>query len=257
MATQYGWPLYLPQYIQFPPTAGMPVSHPALLYPYPDHSRARVRRHSFNGSSVAAPAAAPWPTGPAPYYPPGWTVPARQLHPLLDAAIASNHLHLDFTAHLEFKRRSQPGSHHFMTLSAHELGQPATNPQMTRVRVVCDTIPQWYADMYVNGTTLTPHRPHRAALPYLTLEDVIWVVYGSLHRKISHEDWSRLTRTQQIDVERAFAHRVKASGSTFGRQQQAEGAKLVDLLLKHTWFKGFVWLEPKSGVETLKLIVGW
>ncbi|KAI0254441.1 hypothetical protein BJV78DRAFT_1121181 [Lactifluus subvellereus] len=185
-------------------------------------------------------------------------LPRPQLHNMLNGEIASRHLYLNFaSADLEFKRRNGSGIHYSTTLSAYDLDQPATNPQMTRVRVVCDAIPQWPVDVHVSGTTLTPHRRHRTALPYLTLEDVIWAVHASLHRKISHEDWGRLNVTRETEISRAYTRRTKASGSTSEvRQQQAEGVKRVDFLLKNTWFKGFAWLEPESGVERLKLLLG-
>ncbi|KAI0254437.1 hypothetical protein BJV78DRAFT_1184318 [Lactifluus subvellereus] len=172
-----------------------PVYQPALLYP--DSSRTVSRGHPFNGPYVAMqsvpPATAPWPAVPAPYftYPPGWTVPPMQLphpqlHYLLDGEISWDHLHVNFaSADLEFKRRNGSGIHHYTTLSAYDLDEPATNPPMTYVRVVCDAIPQWHVDVHVSGTTLSRHRRHHPALPYLTLEDVIWAVHASLHHRVS------------------------------------------------------------------------
>jgi hypothetical protein len=125
------------------------------------------------------------------------------------------------------------------------------------VRIVCDMIPQWPVDLQVLGTSLSPPRRRRAALPYLTLEDVILALHASLHRKISHQEWGRLTTAQETEVARAYTRRYKSSGSDWAeRQQQAEGVKRIDFLLKTTWFKGFTWLDPENGVERLKLLVG-
>ncbi|KAI0261266.1 hypothetical protein BC834DRAFT_897011 [Gloeopeniophorella convolvens] len=250
-----------------PPQLVSPVYQPALLHPgYP---QTRDRRHSFDASSYVpvqpAPAAAPWPAAPAPYYTysPGWTyapveLPQPQLHNLLNGEIISQHLHINLVSpDLVFRRRTGPNADQLVTLRGYELEQPATSPQMTRVRVVCDAIPQWPVDLQVVGTTLTPHRRRRASLPFLTLEDIVHAVHASLHRKISHEEWGRLTIEQETEVARAYTRRFKASGNArTEREQQAEGVKRIDFLLKNTWFKGFTWLEPENGVERLKLLVG-
>jgi hypothetical protein len=254
-------PTMLPVIPQPAPVAA-PVFQPALLHP----NYSRPRRHSTDASYApvqpAAPAVAPWPAVPAPYYTysPGWTytsqeLPHPQLHNLLNGEVTSDRLYINFAwAGLEFRRRSSSGIHY---LSGYDLEQPATNPQMTHARIVCDLIPQWPVDVHVSGTTLTPHRRNRRALPYLTLEDIMFAVHASLHRKISHDDWGRLTYAQETEVARAYTRRFKASGSSSEeRRQQAEGVKRVDFLLKTTWFKGLVWLEPENGVETLKLSVG-
>ncbi|KAI9511508.1 hypothetical protein F5148DRAFT_975189, partial [Russula earlei] len=91
----------------------------------------------------------------------------------------------------------------------------------------------------------------------LTLEDVLRAVHATLHHKISHEEWGRLSVSQETDVARAYTRRFKSSGNEWTQsQQQAEGVKRVDFLLKNTWFKGFTWLDPENGVERLKLLLG-
>jgi hypothetical protein len=185
-------------------------------------------------------------------------LPHPHLHNLINGEIIAHRMHVNFAEKdLAIRKRTGSGLHDLTTLSSYDLEQPATNPQMTRVRVVCDSIPQWPVDLQVIGTTLEPHRRRRAALPYLTLEDVVRAVHASLHRKISHEEWGRLSRAQETEVARAYTRRFKSSGSEWAeRQQQSEGVKRVDFLLKNTWFKGFTWLEPESGVERLKLLLG-
>lgn len=260
-------PTFLPVVPAAPPVA-TPVYQPTLLHP----GYSRSRRHSFDTAYVpvqpvvaAAPATAPWPTVPGPYYTysPSYAytameLPRPQLHNLLNGEIIAQHLYINFAeAELVFKKRTGSGFHGLTTLGGYDLEQPATNPQMTRVRIVCDPIPQWPVDLQVLGTTLTPHRRRRSALPYLTLEDVVYAVHASLHRKISHEEWGRLTVSQETEVARAYTRRFKSSSSEWAsRQQQAEGVKRVDFLLKNTWFKGFTWLEPENGVERLKLLLG-
>jgi hypothetical protein len=185
-------------------------------------------------------------------------LPRPQLHNLINGDIIAPHLHIDFAdPDLVFRKRIGSGIHHYSTLSSYDLEQPATHPQMTRVRILCDMIPQWPIDLQVLGTTLSPHRRRRAALPYLTLEDIMQAVHASLHRKISHQEWGRLSKSQETEVARAYTRRYKNAGSEWSeRQQQSEGVKRVDFLLKTTWFKGFTWLDSENGVERLKLLVG-
>jgi len=260
-------PPVLPTFLPVPaaPPVAAPVYQPALLHP--DYSRSR--RHSFDAAYIpvqpVAAAITPWPAVPAPYftYSPGWTLNGGdlqrpQLHNLINGEIIASHLYINFAqADLVFKKRSGSSMHHTTTLSGYDLEQPATNPQLTRVRIVCDAIPQWPVDLQVVGTSLSPHRRHRAALPYLTLEDIIHAVHASLHRKISHGEWGRLSSSQETEVARTYTYRYKASGSEWDeRQQRSEGVKRVDFLLKNSWFRGFTWLEAESGVERLKLLVG-
>ncbi len=184
-------------------------------------------------------------------------LPRPQLHNLINGDIIATHLYINFAdLDLVFRKRSGSGIHRLTTLSSYDLEQPAMHPQMTRVRILCDMIPQWPVDLQVLGTSLSPHRRRRSALPYLTLEDIVHGVHASLHRKISHEEWGRLSISQETDVARAYTRRYKSVGEWHERQQQAEGVKRVDFLLKTTWFKGFTWLEPENGVERLKLLVG-
>jgi hypothetical protein len=185
-------------------------------------------------------------------------LPRPQLHNLIDGEILAHRLHINFAkVDLVFKMRTGSSHYDVAAMSMYDLEQSAANPQMTRVRVVCDAIPQWPVDLQVIGTSLSPHRRRRAALPYLTLEDVIHAVHALLHHKISHEEWGRLSVSQETDVAGAYTRRYKASGSDWEvRQQQSEGVKRVDWLLKNTWFKGLTWVGSESGVEQLKLLLG-
>ena len=238
-----------------PAPVATPIYQTAHLHPgYP---QTRPRSHSFDASYAPV-----QPTVPAPYYTysPGWgpaplELPRPQLHNLINGELISQHLHINFSvSDLAIKRRTGPGVNHVATLAVYDLEQPATNSQMTRVRIVCDAIPQWPVDIRVIGTSLSPYRPGRAALPYLTLEDVVRAVHASLQHNISHEEWSRLTTIEEMRVARAYRRRFKACGSSYAeREQQAQGVKRVDFLLRNTWFKGFTWLEHENGVEKLKL----
>jgi len=181
--------------------------------------------------------------------------PHPYLHFLINGEFGVRQLYINFAeADLVFRKRN--GSNYdIAAMSAYELEQPATDPPMTCVRIVCDAIPQWPVDMLVVGTSLRPHRQRRAEVPYLTLEDLVHAVHASLYRRISHDDWGRLSTFQETEVARAYTRRYKAAGSDWAvRQQQREGVKRVDFLLGNTWFKGFTWLQSENGIMRLKLL---
>ena len=147
--------------------------------------------------------------------------------------------------------RTRLGTYNFVTLGSYDLEQPAMNLQMTCMHIVCDVIPQWPVDLQVIGMSLSLHCRRWSALPYLTLEDVIQAIHTSLHHNISHGEWGRLSRSQKTDVARVYTRRLKSSGSEWvERQQQSEGVKWVDFLLKNCWFKGFTWLGALSAFDT-------
>jgi hypothetical protein len=175
------------------------------------------------------------------------------LHFLINGEFSAHQLCINFAeADLVFGKRNGLSHYDIAAMSAYELEQPATNPPMTCLRVVCDAIPQWPVDLLVIGTSLRPHRQRRGALPYLTLEDLMHAVHASLHRKISHEDWGRLSELQERDVTHAYVRRCRASGSDWAMRQ--EGVKRVDFLLGNTWFKGFTWLQSENEIKRLKLL---
>ncbi|KAI0061972.1 hypothetical protein BV25DRAFT_1765533, partial [Artomyces pyxidatus] len=182
--------------------------------------------------------------------------PHPQLHPLINGDILPQHLHLDLSSHeLAPYRQAGPGPSMRVTLMPHELEQPATTPELTRVRVICDAIPQWPVELSVTGISLTPRRPGRPPIPFITLGDVLYTVHHALHKKITHEDWGRLTPMQETDVSRAYTRRYKAFAQV-ERQQQREGVKRVDYLLRNYHFKGMTWMQPEHGVERMKLLTG-
>jgi hypothetical protein len=181
-----------------------------------------------------------------------------QLDSRIDGERVTNLLYIDFAkADLEFRTWHKSGDHHLGTLSAHDLEQPATDPPLTHVQIVCDEMPRWPIDLdlNVNDTLLLPPHRQRSPLPYLTVEDVVHAVHASLHRKITHKEWSSLSVSQKTDIARAFAHRYEASVNDEMEllENLSEGITHVDCLGRNTWFGGFTWLESKHGVPRLKL----
>ncbi|KAI0001095.1 hypothetical protein BJV77DRAFT_1063623 [Russula vinacea] len=268
MGAPYVWPYYYPQqqhpYFQYPPTSAdysgsghrssrswqgsphrsppvlptllpvapaappvvTPVYQPALLHP----NYSRSRRHSFDAAfvpvqPVSTASATPWPTVPAPYYTysPGWAMgpmelPRPQLHNLINGEIVALRLWL-------------PPPHDAERIRARAARDaPADDARAHRVR----HDPAVARRLQVLGTSLSPPA---AVAPRCRVGPA--------------DDRAR------DGVARAYTRRYKSSGSDWAeRQQQAEGVKRIDFLLKTTWFKGFTWLDPENGVERLKLLVG-
>ncbi|KAK1221567.1 Rho guanine nucleotide exchange factor [Marasmius sp. AFHP31] len=139
--------------------------------------------------------------------------------------------------------------------------QTATSPGLSRLRVICDLIPNWPIDIpYEMGLIENPGpsalRPDPLArahggTPLITLRDVLLCVHRVLHTSISHADWAQLTPVEQGHVSSAYGNRCRAaahagapmgtSGADRARFEQAEmsqGVKKVDFLLEKVWFRG-------------------
>lgn len=145
-------------------------------------------------------------------------------------------------------------------LNLDELAQQATHPGVTRMKIICDLIPQWdvilepqrdYASS--SGYLAVPHEPVASNQP-ITLGDVLVAVHRMLQTQITHRDWARLSNTEATNIARAYTRRCR----TFPSAEQFEasqGVRRVDYLLDRFLFKGLVRLRGEDGFETVKLIV--
>ena len=120
-----------------------------------------------------------------------------------------------------------------------ELTQPATRPGITRLRIVCDLIPQWPMDLapieiYVNTSPLS-------------IEDVLVTIHRHMHTPIYHPDWASLVPAEQQEIRRAFRRRCTSYRST-----EEQVVKRVDYLRGKTWFRGLV---PTAESHTMKLVL--
>ncbi|KAI0050821.1 hypothetical protein FA95DRAFT_1453353, partial [Auriscalpium vulgare] len=195
----------------------------------------------------------PWfPHTPHSWHSTAQPLPPPQIHTLLNGGALPQYLQLDLSA-FELRPYRRIGGGMSVALTTQELDQPATTPELTRLRVICELIPQWPVDLSVSGTQLTPSRTGRAQIPYITLGDVLFAVHRMLHKKISHGDWGQLTGSQETEVARAYTRRFKAFAAV-ERQQQREGVKKVDYLLRNYFFKGMSWVSAENGVERMKLL---
>ncbi|RDB26895.1 hypothetical protein Hypma_005171 [Hypsizygus marmoreus] len=143
-----------------------------------------------------------------------------------------------------------------------EMQQPATHPPLTALRIVCDMIPQWPIELalsdYVVNAAMSPNPYYGVGGSYtpppISLADVLVAIHRAMHKKISHADWAKLDRHEEIAVSTAYTQRCKAVGST-AEHERAQGVKRVDFLLGRTRMRGLVRVGRVEGWETMKLIV--
>ena len=178
--------------------------------------------------------------------------PQPQIHILLTGNSTTPLLVFDLSAPVVSpRRRINPTQ--AIPLTALEIDQSATYPELQHLRIVCDAIPQWTLDLHITGRSIYPPRPDRAAIPYITVGDILHALHSHLHQDVTRDEWARLLPEQELDVSRAFTRRYKSSGAA--RRAQSDGVKRVDFLLRRYYFKGFVWLCPENRIGRMNLLV--
>jgi len=226
--------------------ATAPMS-PAFLSPTAPTFFGHNRRHSFGATAAATGYAPTWTTWASPHNPqiPVSTLPF-QLHPWLNGEYPRNDFRFDLSSPNFAPQRVIDGVGTFALLSREDLVQPATHPGITRLRIVCDLIPQWPMDLepisnYANS----------GATPPLLLQDVLVMIHRSMHKRISHVDWARLHPVESQAITKAFSRRC-ASFGPMESQARNDGVKRVDYLRGKVWFRGLV---PTPEANTMRLIL--
>ncbi|KAJ4490171.1 hypothetical protein J3R30DRAFT_3653581 [Lentinula aciculospora] len=195
----------------------------------------RERRRSFGGS----------------YYQPGWAPSTYQnaivppaspsgflLHPWLNADVWKGDFVLDLISR-DFRPLQINAVGQARPCPVEYLNQPATHPPITRLRIVSDLLPDWPIDI-----AYTPH--YVAPITFL---DVLINIHRSLHQRITHDDFNRLSLSQERAVTKAYYRRCRSAGS-FESTERAQGVKRIDYLLDRKWFRGCV-LDWDAGVFRL------
>ncbi|KAK7041491.1 hypothetical protein VNI00_009359 [Paramarasmius palmivorus] len=282
-----------------------PSWHAPIASPYlssGEDTYFRERRRSFSG-------AAPYDAGPA--YPYAWAAgfggpyagyassspnyggssPYGMNHPLpgLPSTPGTFHLHpwlnaeawqgdfvFDLSSHyfnpIQVLSRDRNGLGQTRLAPMDIMMQQATVPGVTRMRVICDMIPQWPIDISYNDSmgggnmgavAFAPDPLAGTHVPPISMLDVLMCIHRSLHTRITHADWARLDSHLEAAVSRAYTQRCKALGHQgsqayiganvgFGAYgpdveaaELAQGVKRVDFLLGKVWFRGGVvdWTE--------------
>ncbi|KDR80197.1 hypothetical protein GALMADRAFT_223086 [Galerina marginata CBS 339.88] len=104
-----------------------------------------------------------------------------------------------------------------------DLSEFATTPPVPLLHVVCDIFPG--------------HWPIRSSrLEGVTVGDVLRSIHSVLMKRISHEEWDRLSSKQQERIQAIFENRCNRAVNR--DECRSHGVIRVDCLIQHTWFAG-------------------
>ena len=119
---------------------------------------------------------------------------------------------------------------------------------MTRMRIVCDRVPNWPIDIGFGSSVSSPSVP-------ITLGDVLVMVHRILHTRISHLDWARVPAEEETPIARAYTKRCKSIPSNT-QFESRQGVKRIDFLLDKVVFRGLLRISTKvDGVDVFKLLL--
>ena|ERR1700722_1246783 len=231
----------------------IPQTDYGIHYIPPPETSSHTRRHSFSNTPYNN---TPWTSPAQPYaswlYPP--QPPAFQIHPFLNGESPRRDFYFDLSSPKFYPVR-WVGPTQVVPITMDQLQEPATHPSITRLRIICDIIPQWPIDLeynpYAQGGLHIPTPP----VP-ISLGDILVALHRSLHMRISHIDWAKLSVSRETAVSRAYTRRCKNIPS-LSQFELSQGVRRVDYLLEKVMFKGLVRVHGTAdGFETMKLIVG-
>lgn len=216
------------------------------------------RRHSFgNHGSPYHPFVGLPPQGYSPYGGPApWgagypTAPPQfQVHPWLNGESPRGDFIFNVASHA-FAPSRLVGPGQTSLLTSEDLLQSAFHPPVTRLKIVCDMIPQWPIVLEYNSYSAA-HQGFPNNAPPITLGDVLVAIHKGLNERISHVDWARLSMAEETAVSRAYTRRCK-SYPHMEMVERSQGVKKVDFLLDKVWFKGLV--RSAESYEVMKLIL--
>lgn len=216
------------------------------------------RRHSFGATGYqAAPPFSNWSQFQGGVLSPNTVFTQSQFHinPWLNAESPRGDFFFDLSTTV-FSPMRLFGQGQAAPLGMDEMGQPATHPPLTRLRIICDLTPHWPIDLQLNyagaGISPNPYQPNVYQPPPISLLDVLIAIHRAMHKRISHVDWAKLNTQEEIAVSRAYTKRCKAMPST-AEHELAQGVKRVDYLLGKTRMIGLVRVGTSDGIETMKL----
>lgn len=215
------------------------------------------RRHSW-GSQTQAPL---WSSFTPSQQPPAFLytpqAPQFMIHPLLNGESPRSDFAFDLSSSA-FRPIRYVGPGQTTVLPLAELREPATHPPITRLRIVCDGIPQWpieleYTPYDVSGEYLSMPSVD-GSVPPISLGDVLFAIHRAMHTQITHLDWGRLTMSEEIAVARAYTRRCRSMPSV-AELEASQGVKRVDFLLDRFMFRGLVRAPGGDGYDEWKMIV--
>lgn len=192
------------------------------------------RRHSFGHGNRP-----PWPYQTSPHH--------FQIHPLLNGEAYLSEFYFDI-ANPAFAPLRRIGPNQSVMVSADELREPATFPNITRMRITHDAIPRWPIDLDLVHGEYDISGP----LP-ITVGDVLWMIHSSLHRQIHHSDWASLSRSEETAIARAYTRRYRSIPSS-AQLEASQGVKRIDYLMERHVFRGLVKAPDEDGFSHWKLL---
>ncbi|KAJ3772062.1 hypothetical protein FB446DRAFT_644142 [Lentinula raphanica] len=227
-------------------------------YPFQSDPYSRERRRSFGGG-YQQPPWAPYPNLVVPpASPSGFT-----LHPWLNADVWRG----DFAFNLadrEFRPLHINAAGQARPCPIEYLGQPATHPPITRLRIVSDLMPEWpidiaYRPQFVGGPSPVAAAPWTPGFGVdmtgtqtpITFYDVLFNIHQQLHQRIIQSDFDRLSVAQEKAVTKAYYRRCRAAGA-YEMMERSQGVKRVDYLMDRKWFRGCI-LDWNAGVFRLQV----
>ncbi|KAJ7503014.1 hypothetical protein B0H11DRAFT_1711451 [Mycena galericulata] len=174
------------------------------------------------------------------------------IHPWINGDAPSQEFVFDLSI-TAFSPQRLVGPNQVVPLSMADLQAPAFHPPVTKLRMVCDMIPNWPVDLVYGAGGVGMQAPP------ITLGDVLVAIHQKMHQRISHLDWSRLSMSEEALVSRAFTRRCRMESmrheATFRSDmelpERQQGVKVVDFLLGRTMLRGLV----RSEDGTVKMIV--
>lgn len=106
----------------------------------------------------------------------------------------------------------------------------ATLPTVTKMRIVCDLLPNKTFD-------ITSERDSNGVLAPITVGNLLTFVWRALHSRIAMKDWQTIGMEAEARVSEAYRRRCKSLGP-LEAAEKLQGVKWVDMLCGKVWFKG-------------------
>ena len=165
--------------------------------------------------------------------PPLGPLPAA-IHPLL-AVSKTPSLIYDMSRHISSLRPSH------LSLSPHRLAEPATEPPMTSLVIVCHHLP-WRINVRA-----------RQQNGYITVADVMEGLYRALRLNVTEGEFRLLSHDMKHQVNKAFEQRYRRASFMEYAHEKAQGLRRVDFLGGKNTFLGLS--STKEGGRVWRLNV--
>jgi hypothetical protein len=184
--------------------------------------------HIHSGETQPIPRRAPYAWSPLPSI-------RTTIHPVLAVSNRPS-LICDMSRHLSSLRFSHP------SLSPHLLTEPATQPPMHSLTIVCPNLP-WPINVKAR---------HRNG--YITVADVMDGLYHALRPKVTEAEFrSLLSHDLRHQVNKAYQQRYRRASLMDYAHEKAQGVRRVDFLGGRNTFMGLS--STKGGARVWRLNV--